>query len=82
MFVCSVGAEKGIEHPTPMAPELAEFLIKLSCPPGGTVLDPFAGSGTTGRAARKLGRRAVMVEIDETHCAEAARLSTQQALAV
>lgn len=82
VFVSSVGADKGIQHPTPMAPELAEFLIKLACPPGGTVLDPFAGSGTTARAARRLGRRSILIEIDEAHCAETARLSTQQALAV
>lgn len=80
VFVSSVGADKGIDHPTPMAPELAEHLIKLACIPGGVVLDPFAGSGTTARAARKLGRRCVGIEIDEAHCAEAARLSVQQAL--
>jgi DNA modification methylase len=82
VFVSSVGAEKGIRHPTPMALDLALHLIRLSCPPGGLVLDPFAGSGTTGVAARLLGRRAVLIELDVEHCEEAAfRLGQQTLLA-
>jgi DNA modification methylase len=80
VFTSSVGAEKGIEHPTPMALDLALHLIRLSCPPGGRVLDPFAGSGTTGVAARLLGRRAVLIELDEGHCREAASRLGQQTL--
>lgn len=80
VFVSSVGAEKGIDHPTPMAPELAEHLVKLSCPVGGIVLDPFAGSGTTALAARKLGRRSIGVDVDPTHCEEAAARLSQQTL--
>lgn len=80
VFTCSVGAEKGIEHPTPMAPELAEHLIRLSCPPGGLVLDPFAGSGTTSVAARRLGRSSVAIELDPAYAAECARRLGQQSL--
>jgi DNA modification methylase len=80
VFTCSVGAEKGIEHPTPMALDLAIHLVRLACPPGGLILDPFAGSGTTGLAARTLGRRAVLIELDDEHCAEAAGRLGQQAL--
>lgn len=80
VFTSSVGAEKGIGHPTPMALDLALHLIRLSCPPSGVVLDPFAGSGTTGVAARLLGRRAVLVELDDRHCAEAAARLGQQTL--
>jgi DNA modification methylase len=80
VFTSSVGAEKGIKHPTPMALDLALHLIRLSCPPGGIVLDPFAGSGTTGLAARMLGRRAILIELDATHCAEAAARLGQQTL--
>ncbi len=38
--------------------------IAAGCPEGGTVLDPFAGAGTTGLAARRLGRNAVLVELN------------------
>lgn len=80
VFVCSVGKEKGREHPTPMPLELAEHLVKLACPPGGVVLDPFMGEGTTGRAARRLGRRFVGVDIEERYCALAADRLAQQSL--
>lgn len=80
VFACSVGADKGIAHPTPMALDLALHLIRLACPPGGIVLDPFGGSGTTGVAARLLGRHAVLVELEEKHCAEAAARLGQQTL--
>lgn len=38
------------DHPAPYPPGLAEWCGKLICPPGGTVLDPFSGSGSTGVA--------------------------------
>jgi hypothetical protein len=41
----------------PMPLELAEFFVRTYCPPNGLVADPFAGSGTTGHAALKWGRR-------------------------
>ena len=42
-------------HPTQKPVELLERIIAVSCPPGGVVLDPFMGSGSTGAAARKAG---------------------------
>jgi len=42
-------------HPTVKPVALMEYLIRLVAPPGGIVLDPFAGSGTTGKAAVRLG---------------------------
>lgn len=45
--------------------EPAEYLITELCPPGGTVLDPFTGTGTYGLAALKLGRRFIGCEADE-----------------
>lgn len=49
-------------HPARMGPGLAEFFIKFLTQPGGIVLDPFAGSNTTGAVAENLGRRWVAVE--------------------
>jgi len=46
---------------------LIEPLIKAGCPEGGTVLDPFAGSGTTGVVAKKLNRNAILIEISEKY---------------
>lgn len=51
------GAKNGARniHPTKKPIALMNYLIKLICPPGGVVLDPFAGSGTTGVAALRGG---------------------------
>jgi len=43
--------------------KLVETAIKLGCPPGGVVLDPFAGSGTVGEVAMKLRRKAILIEL-------------------
>ena len=45
--------------------ELIRLLVKAYCPAGGTVLDPFAGSGTTGKIALEEGRSAVLCEISQ-----------------
>ncbi len=49
-------------HPARMPPGLAEFFIKFLTKPNMLVLDPFAGSNTTGAAAEKLGRRWIAIE--------------------
>ncbi len=54
-------------HPTVKPLTLMRWLTRLLCPPGGTVLDPFAGSGSTGAACAIEGRRFVGVERDERY---------------
>ena len=51
-------------HPAAKPAGLLEILVEASCPPGGTVLDPFAGGGGVLAAAARLGRHAIGVEKD------------------
>lgn len=51
-------------HPAAGTVEIARRCICLGCPPGGVVLDPFSGSGTTGVAALELGRGYLGVDVD------------------
>ena len=60
---------KGNIHATVKPLALMRYLVRLVTPPGGTVLDPFAGSGTTGVACRAEGFKAILVEQDEHYCA-------------
>jgi site-specific DNA-methyltransferase (adenine-specific) len=60
-------------HPSEKPVDLLDLLIRYACPPGGLVLDPFAGSASTLVAARAAGRRAVGIELHEPY-AEAAAL--------
>ncbi|HZD70340.1 MAG TPA: DNA methyltransferase [Actinomycetes bacterium] len=59
-------------HPTEKPADLLGYFIAKHCPPGGTVLDPFAGSGSTLLAAWQLGRCGIGVEIDQRYCQVAA----------
>lgn len=69
----------GRGHPTVKPLALIQWLVRLLTPPGGTVLDPFAGSGTTGQAARAEGHRALLIERDPTYLPLiAARLDARQ----
>ena len=52
------------EHPTMKPVELIEPMLRNSCPPGGVVFDPFAGSGSTMIAAHRAGMRALLCELD------------------
>ena len=56
------------DHPTVKNLELMKYLIKLITPTGGTVFDPFAGSGTTLIAAKDIGFDSVGVEMSEEYC--------------
>lgn len=68
---------RGGLHPTEKPVPLLDQLIRYACPPNGTVLDPFAGSGSTLEAARLAGRRAIGIEIDERYAERAARRLAQ-----
>ena len=68
------------EHPTQKPVEIIKHLVEYSCPPGGRLLDPFAGSGTALLAARDLGMSAVGIEINERYCEIAARRLSQRSL--
>lgn len=60
----SGGLGKDKIHPTQKPEEVLKYLIDLCSNPGDTVLDTFAGSGSTGMASWNLGRRAILVERD------------------
>lgn len=54
-------------HPTVKPTKLMGYLINLVTPPNGIVLDPFMGSGTTGIAAKNLGRHFIGIEMNEEY---------------
>jgi len=61
--------EAGIKpHPARFPIGFPEFFIEFTTDPGDTVLDPFAGSNTTGAAAEKLERKWIAIEINEEYC--------------
>ena len=64
---------KRIGHPAPFPLDLAARLIRFYAWPGARVLDPFAGAGSVGLAARDLGCGADLVEIDAGYCDLTAR---------
>lgn len=52
------------QHPCPRQDDVCEFIVSNWVPEGGIILDPFMGSGTTGVAAIKLGRRFIGIEME------------------
>lgn len=69
-----------VDHPSPKPEGLMQELIEVVAPPGGVVLDAFMGSGTTLRAAKNIGRRAIGIESSEAYCEVAARRLAQEVL--
>lgn len=79
--ICQAG-EKGKKlHPAQKPLELMRWCIMQSGKLE-TVLDPFMGSGTTLRAAKDLGRKAIGIEIEEKYCEIAAKRLSQEVLAL
>lgn len=68
------------DHPSPKPVRLMADLIRVVVPPGGLVMDCFAGGGATLVAARDGGYRAIGIEIEELHCETIARRLSQSVM--
>ena len=55
-------------HFAAFPPKLAKTCLLAGCPPGGVVLDPFLGSGTTAAVAKQLGRHYIGIELNPEYC--------------
>jgi site-specific DNA-methyltransferase (adenine-specific) len=76
-FFYTAKADKGdrlsSKHPTVKPVDLMAYLCRLVCPPGGIVLDPFAGSGSTGMACMRDGFDAILIEREAEYVADIKR---------
>lgn len=88
-FYCAKAGKNdraGSKHPTVKPIALMRWLVRLITPPGGVVLDPFAGSGTTGQAAMEEGFDAILIEREPEYVADIKRrmefASKQEALSL
>jgi DNA modification methylase len=70
----------GFGHPSPKPECLMDWLVAELSEPEFTILDPFMGSGTTLRAAKDLGRKAIGIEIEEKYCEIAVKRLAQEVL--
>jgi len=67
-------------HPCPRPEDTMRHIVSIAATHGGRVIDPFMGSGTTLRAAKDLGRKAIGIEIEERYCEIAAKRMAQEVL--
>ncbi len=67
-------------HPCPKPMPVMRWLVSLFVPDGGLLIDPCCGTGTSLRAAKDLGRRAIGIEIEERYCEIAAKRLSQGVL--
>ena len=63
----------GSKHPTVKPLDLIQWLVRLVTPPGGTVLDPFAGTGTTAEASWREGMQTILIEREAEYQADIRR---------
>ena len=63
-----MGSNLAHENKAPFPERLAEFFVRSFCPPEGTVLDPFSGSGTTARVAQRFGRGFIAIDVRQSQC--------------
>jgi len=70
------GGEERLGHPTQKPLKVINYCVNKT-EPNSLILDPFMGSGTTLRAAKNLGRKAIGIEIEEKYCEIAARRMAQ-----
>ena len=61
------------QHPTEKPVALSSHFIGLHTLPGHSIIDPFCGAGTTGVSAKRMGRKAVLIELEEQFCEMAAK---------
>jgi site-specific DNA-methyltransferase (adenine-specific) len=71
-----------IDHPCPKPLKWMRWAVARASREGETILDPFMGSGTTLRAAKDLGRKAIGIEIEERYCEIAAKRLQQSVMAL
>ena len=72
-FYCAKASKAdraGSKHPTVKPVKLMQWLVRLITPPGGIVLDPFAGTGTAGQAAQIEGFDAILIERETEYFAD------------
>jgi DNA modification methylase len=81
-FIVHPSEHTEFNHPTVKPIAVVAKMIRLGTQSGETILDPFAGSGTTGRAAKDLGRKCVLIEREERYCEIAAKRMRQEVLAL